>query len=144
MEKIQNKNRFIIELKSYGDYSSLDEKKEDLEKQVEELHYRVFNGEDPIHVIFCNEDNIEETSLFVYFYYDSDLQWIDQEFLEFSESFDGTILVTDFDNQLYQAYDCGEYDTGMFSQPEDKEIYEDGIKRLNDHQNGGGYPIILR
>lgn len=144
MEKIQEKNRFIIELKSYEDYSSLDEKKEDLEKQVEELHYRVFNGEDPIHVVFSNEDNIEETSLFVYFYYDSDLEWIDQEFLEFSESFNGTILVTDFDNQLYQAYDCGEYDTGMFSQPEDKKIYEEGIKRSNDHQNGGGYPIILK
>jgi len=141
MEKLDGKSRFVIELKLYGDYSSIEEIKKELEIQVEELQYRIFDAEEPNHVIYKNENEIEEISLFVYFYSDSDLEWINQDFLEFSENFNGLILVTDFDNLLYQAYECGEYETGMFSQPEEKISYENGIKRENDNQ---GFPLMLK
>ena len=141
MEKLDGKSRFVIELKWYGDYSSIEEIKKELEIQVEELQYRIFDAEEPNHVIYKNENEIEEISLFVYFYSDSDLEWINQDLLEFSENFNGLILVTDFDNLLYQAYECGEYETGMFSQPEEKISYENGIKRENDNE---GFPLMLK
>ena len=144
MEKIDGKNRFVIELKTYGDYTSLDEIKKDLEFQIEELQCRIFDDEEPKHVIYQKENDIEEISLFIYFYSESDLEWINQDFLEFSESFDGLILVTDFDNLLYQAYECGEYETGMFSQLADKEMYEKGIVKLNDNTVDGGFPLVLK
>ena len=46
MEKLDGKSRFVIELKLYGDYSSIEEIKKELEIQVEELQYRIFDAEE--------------------------------------------------------------------------------------------------
>lgn len=146
MEKLQGSNRFVICLTSYDEFKSDVEAKTELNIQVEEIQYRVFDGEEPQHVFINNED-LNESFVWIYFYSELDLEELDISFLEYSQDFNGLIKATDFDNLLYQAYDDGEYDTGMFNTPEENDIYKKSIIDDQNNENSqfpnSKFPIIL-
>ena len=144
MKKIDGGSRFVVCLTSYDEFETADNAKSKLTIEVEEIQYRVFDGEKPKH-IFINHDDLLDSFVWVYFYSESDLEEIDSHLLEYSQDFNGQITVTDFDNLLYQAYDSGEYDTGMFSMPVDAEVYKKSIiEHLNNEKSQyRHFPIIL-
>ena len=84
---------------------------------------------------------LEEISEFVYWGYDEET---DHEYDDPGEMNIDVLSITDFDNKLHQGYSSGEYDSGMFSQPEDREDYEDYIINcLNNPESDEKFPLIL-
>lgn len=146
MEKKNDQYRFVVCLTSWDEFETVDAAKSELNIQVEEIQYRAFDAVEPSHVFINNED-LAESFVWIYFYSESDLEELDINLLEYSQDFNGNIKVIDFDNQLYQAYDSGEHDTGMFSMPEDAEVYKKSIIEHHNNENSEyslmKFPIIL-
>ena len=150
MERINRLTRIVACLLSYDEFESVDDANSKLFQQVEEIQNRVFavyGTNSPEHV-FINTDDLSESFVWIYFYSETDLEEIDKFLLEYSQDFNGEISVIDFDNNLYQIYDSGEHEDGMFSQPEKARIYNKSIH--NDYNNVNAqysltkFPLILK
>lgn len=143
-KKKEGWNRFAIQLRAYGDFEAIEEAKKALNIQIEELQYRLFDGETPEHVAFQFEDEPDELCAWAYFHSEMSLEDMDSEILVVSEDFEGYMAFYDFDNQLLQAYDTGEYDTGMFSQPEGRAEYEEYLlSTLNNPEETYRFPLLM-
>lgn len=149
---MDRKNRFtriVVCLLSYDEFESVEDANSKLSQEVEEIQNRVFAvyaTNTPEH-IFINTDDLSESFVWIYFYSETDLEEIDKFLLEYSQDFNGEISVIDFDNNLYQTYDSGEHEDGMFGQPEKAGIYKKSIH--NDYNNVNlrysltKFPLIL-
>ena len=144
MKKKGNLSRWAIQIKAYGFFDTVEEAREKLNIQIEELQYRLFDGEQPAHVAFQFEEDLDEFCAWAYFYSERPLNDMDEEILVISEDFEGFMGFHDFDNRLTQGYDSGEYDTGMFSQPEDRASYEEHLlNTLNNPDTECRFPILM-
>lgn len=73
--------------------------------------------------------NVREESLVGYiFKAQKTLEESDEYFIEMSEQYND-LEVFDFTNNLYQGYDCGDYDTGSLSHDED-EVYSNRVQSM--------------
>ena len=150
MERINRLTRIVACLLSYDEFESVDDANSKLFQQVEEIQNRVFavyGTNSPEH-IFINTDDLSESFVWIYFYSETDLEEIDKFLLEYSQDFNGEISVIDFDNDLYQTYDSGEHEDGVFGQPEKAEIYRKSIhndyNNLNSQYSLMKFPMILK
>jgi len=149
MERKNGLTRIVACLLSYDEFESVEDAKSKLFQQVEEIQNRVFavyGTNSPEH-IFINTDDLSESFVWIYFYSETDLEEIDKFLLEYSQDFNGQISVIDFDNSLYQSYDAGHHEEGMFNMPEKAKIHEESIR--NDYNNENSkysltkFPLIL-
>ena len=144
MNKKTGLNRIVIRISSYNEFDNLKSAKDELLTIADFFSHRIFEKE-PEHIFFSNEEDLTEISIYTYHYSTRSLKELDQEILNHTEEAEIDVLnATDIENLTYQGYSCGEYDTGLISQPEDREVYEDYIINfLNNPESDEKFPLTL-
>jgi len=144
MNKKTGLNRIVIRISSYNEFDNLKSAKDELHTIADFFSHRIFEKE-PEHIFFSNEEDLTEISIYTYHYSARSLKELDQEILNHTEEAEIDVLnATDIENLTYQGYSSGEYDTGLISQPEDREDYEDYIiNYLNNSESDEKFPLIF-
>jgi|SaaInl6LU_22_DNA_1037377.scaffolds.fasta_scaffold02070_13 hypothetical protein len=144
MNKKTGLNRIVIRISSYNEFDNLKSAKDELDNISDSFSWSLFDNA-PEHIFFQNEDDLSAICIYTYHYSERSLTDLDQDILNYTGEMNIDVLsITDFDNKLHQGYSSGEYDSGMFSQPEDKEDYNDYIiNYLNNSESDEKFPLIL-
>ena len=144
MDKKTGFSRLIVRISSYNEFDNLKSAKDELDTISDSFSWSLFDNA-PENVYFQNEDDLSSICIYTYHYSERSLKDLDQDILNYTGEMNIDVLsITDFDNKLHQGYSSGEYDSGMFSQPEDREDYEDYIiNYLNNPESDEKFPLIF-